>query len=126
MVFSFRAAYDSKSGSVLADSLQVGGRKLQVSALNPLSVEITFPTPFAPGMRLLDNLPILPKHKLQAALDAGTFATAWSLSTPPAEVVGLGPFVLIGYVPGQRTVVTRNTRYFRKDAAGRPLPHWID
>lgn len=121
VVFSFAAAYDR--GSVLADSLQVKGARLVVTALDPASVEIAFPSPFGPGVRLLDNLPILPRHKLQGALDAGTFGDAWGLSTPVSAVTGLGPFVLSAYVPGQRIVLTRNERYFRSDAAGIRLPY---
>ena len=56
VVFTFRAAYDEKVGSSLADSLEAGGKMLQVRALDAHTVEIAFPTPFAPGVRLLDNL----------------------------------------------------------------------
>ncbi|HIM52518.1 MAG: hypothetical protein DSY84_01860 [Candidatus Neomarinimicrobiota bacterium] len=45
------------------------------------------------------------------------------LSTPPAEMAGLGPFVLQSYEPGQRLVLARNTRDWRTDAAGVPLPY---
>jgi peptide/nickel transport system substrate-binding protein len=74
-------------------------------------------------LRLLDNLPILPKHKLEAALKSGKLATAWDLSTPPSEIVGLGPFVLSEYLPGQRLMFNRNARYFRKAADGTQLPY---
>ena len=69
-------------------------------------------------MRILDNLPILPKHKLEAALQRRQVRDAWGLSTPPSELAGLGPFVLAEYVPGQRLVFDRNPRYFRKAADG--------
>lgn len=120
VLFSFRAVYDPKSASPLADSLAVAGQPLAVRAPDPHTVVITFPSPYAPGVRILDNLPILPRHKLQAALDAGTFAKAWGLTTPPAEVVGLGPFVIQSYEPGQRLVFARNARYWRTE--GGPLP----
>jgi peptide/nickel transport system substrate-binding protein len=123
VVFSFAAVYDDKNGSVLADALQVSGRKLRIAAVDPLTVIVTFPDSFAPGLRLLDNLVMLPKHKLAASLAAGTFATAWSLATPLEQMTGLGPFILSDYIPGQRLVFTRNPRYFRTDAAGAPLPH---
>ncbi len=123
VVFSFEAVYDEKTGSALADSLQMGGRKLRVTAADPSTVVVAFPAPFAPGLRILDNLPIVPRHKLEAALKAGTFASAWGLSTPPADIVGLGPFVLSEYAPGQRLVFTRNTHYWRTDASGTPLPY---
>ncbi|MCH2254042.1 MAG: hypothetical protein MK365_12865 [Vicinamibacterales bacterium] len=45
------------------------------------------------------------------------------MSTPPAEMAGLGPFVLQSYEPGQRLVLARNTRDWRTDAAGVPLPY---
>jgi peptide/nickel transport system substrate-binding protein len=123
VLFSFAAVYDQTSGSQIGDALQVGGKNLQIAAPDPLTVIVTFPGAFAPGVRLLDNLPILPRHKLAAALKDGTFATTWSLTTPLAEIVGLGPFVVAEYVPGQRMVFARNPRYWRKDADGAALPY---
>ena len=123
VVFAFKAVYDEKTGSNLADSLQENGHKLRVTAVDSHTVEIAFAEPFAAGVRLLDNLPILPRHKLEAALDAGRLGDAWSLSTPLSEVVGLGPFVVAQYVPGQRLVFDRNPRYFRKAPDGGALPY---
>jgi peptide/nickel transport system substrate-binding protein len=123
VVFSFAAVYNERAGSILADAMKVAGKPLQVAAVDPLTVLVTFPAAFAPGLVLLDNMPILPKHKLQASLDSGTFGSAWGLGTPVAEIAGLGPFVLAEYVPGQRTVFARNPKYFRKDAAGASLPY---
>jgi peptide/nickel transport system substrate-binding protein len=123
VVFSVAAAYDERTASVLADSLQANGKKLTVTAVDPHTVVVTFPAPFGPGVRILDNLPIFPKHKLQAALDAGTLASAWNLRTPLDEIAGLGPFVLAAYQPGQRLVFARNPHYFLQDAAGVPLPY---
>jgi peptide/nickel transport system substrate-binding protein len=122
VTFAFRAIYDEKTGSALGESMRVGGKPLAVSAPDPSTVVIRFPSPFGPGIRLLDNLAILPRHKLQAALDAGTLAKAWDLATPPSEMAGLGPFVLEAYQPGQRLVFARNPHYWRTDAGGRKLP----
>jgi len=123
VLFAFEVAYDEKSGSTLADSVQAGGKKLHVAATDPHTVVITFPAPFAPGVRILDNLPILPRHRLEGALKSGAFAKAWGLDTPPAEIVGLGPFVLSAYVPGQRVVFARNPHYFLKAPDGGALPY---
>ena len=120
--FAFRAIYDEKTGSALGESMRVGGQPLAVSAPDPMTVVIRFPSPFGPGVRLLDNLVILPRHKLEAALKAGTLAKAWDVATPPSEIVGLGPFVLASYQPGQRLVFERNPRYWRTDARGGRLP----
>ena len=123
VVFSFDAAYDPKAGSNLADTIMAGGKPLKVEATGDHAVAITFPEPFAPGLRILDALPIYPRHKLEAALKAGTFHQAWGVTTPPADLAGLGPFVLREYQPGQRMIFTRNPRYFDTAADGTPLPY---
>jgi peptide/nickel transport system substrate-binding protein len=123
VVFTFDAVYDEQTQGGLGDSLRVNGQKLKVVATDPRTVSITFPQPFAAGVRLLDNLPMLPRHKLEGAFKGGTFATAWSLSTPLADLVALGPFMVSRYDPGQRIVFERNPRFFRKAADGGPLPY---
>jgi peptide/nickel transport system substrate-binding protein len=115
VVFSLKAAYDK--ASTISDSLQVNGRNLSAEVTDPSTVVITFPSPFGPGLRMLDILPMFPKHKLESVLAGGHFADAWSLSTPPDQITGLGPFVLAEYAPGQRLVFRRNPRYFRKEGA---------
>ncbi|MDE3156136.1 MAG: ABC transporter substrate-binding protein [Acidobacteriota bacterium] len=122
VLFSFQAAYDPRTAGPLGDSMKVDGKPLEVTAPDPSTVVITFPSVFAPGLRLLDNLPILPKHLLAGALAQGTFTQAWGTSTPPAQMAGLGPFVLSSYEPGQRLVFTRNPHFWLKDVSGAPLP----
>jgi peptide/nickel transport system substrate-binding protein len=123
VLFSFRAAYDPGVGSLLRSALSVHGKPLDVTAPDARTVVVRFPEPFAPGLRLLDSLPILPKHTLGAALDAAQFQTLWVPSRPVTEVVGLGPFQLVEHVAGQRLVFARNPHYFRRDAAGVQLPY---
>jgi peptide/nickel transport system substrate-binding protein len=86
-------------------------------------VVVTYPAVFGPGIRLLDNLFIMPRHKLEAALKAGTFAEAWAQNTPPDDLVSIGPFRLTQYQAGQRLVYERNPRFWRKDARGVQLPY---
>lgn len=123
VLFSFQALYDEKTGSPIADALTVGGKPLAVSASDPFTVVVTLPSAFGPGLRLLDMLPILPKHKLEAALKAGSLRQAWGPTVAPAEMAGLGPFVLQEYKAGERVVLARNPHYWRRDAAGRALPY---
>ena len=123
VLFSLRAVYDPKVESVLASSLTAGGQPLRATAPDPRTVVVSFAGPSGPGLRLLDGLPILPRHKLEAALAAGTFASAWNTTTAPAEIVGTGPFVLREYQPGQRVVLDRNPRYWRKAGDGTMLPY---
>ncbi len=123
VLFSFRALYDPNVQSVIASAVKVNEKPLAVSAPDPYTVVVTLPSPFAPGLQLLDNVPILPRHQLEAALNAHTFRDAWGLSTQPGTMAGLGPFVVTGMTPGQRLTLTRNPRYWRKDAAGVQLPY---
>jgi peptide/nickel transport system substrate-binding protein len=122
VVFSLAAAYDEKGGSILADSMRVGGKNLTAEAVDPTTVVVTFPGPFGPGLRLFDNLPILPKHKVQALAAASGLGATWRSSSNPADITGLGPFMISDYAAGQRLVFTRNPRYFRKDDSGNQLP----
>lgn len=123
VLFSFQALYDPRTASPLATVLTVGGRPLSVTAPDARTVVVTYPEPFGPGLRLLDSLPIMPKNKLEGALAAGTFAKSWAPDTPPAEIVGLGPFVLTYYQPAQRLIFERNQRYWRRDERGIQLPY---
>jgi peptide/nickel transport system substrate-binding protein len=123
VAFSFRAAYDQANGSVMAAALTIGGGAIVTTVIDAHHVKLTFPAPFAPGVRVLDSLPMYPRHALEASLADGTFSKAWGLTTAPASMPGLGPFVLESYTPGQRIVFARNPKYFRKDGHGTPLPY---
>ncbi len=121
VVFSLAAAYDP--ASAIADSLLVLGKRLQASATDATTVTLTFPGAFGPGLRVLADLPILPRHKLNDALKSGRFGGVWTVASPVSDVIGLGPFVITEYRPGERLVFSRNARYFRVDQHGTRLPY---
>ncbi|MGE0447426.1 MAG: ABC transporter substrate-binding protein, partial [Vicinamibacterales bacterium] len=123
VLFSLRAAYAENSGSVVGSSLRVSGQPIRATAPDANTIVLTFPGPSGPGLRLLDGLVILPKHKLETALANGTFATAWDSTAAPADIVGTGPFVVREYQPGQRLVLDRNPRYWRTAPDGGALPY---
>jgi peptide/nickel transport system substrate-binding protein len=123
VVFSLEAALDPKVMSVMATNMMAGGQPIRARAPDANTVVFTFAGPVGPGIRLFDALPILPKHKLGPALAAGTLGDAWGPSTPPSELVGMGPFVLREHLPGQRLVFDRNPRYWRTAADGQKLPY---
>jgi len=123
VLFSLRAAYDPTVKSAVASSLAAGGQPITGSAPDDATVVLSFAAPSGPGLRLLEMLPILPRHKLERSLTNGTLAASWGASTPPADIVGLGPFLLREYQPGQRLVLERNPRYWRKAPNGDALPY---
>ena len=120
--FTFQALYDKQVASPLASSLLIADQPLDVRAIDDTTIVLTMPAPYGPGLSLLDAIPILPRHKLEAAFKAGTFRDAWGLSTPPADLAGLGPFVLKSYAPGERMIFARNPHYWRQDEKGAALP----
>ena len=123
VMFSAQAIYDAKAGSILGAGLRVRGQPLKFAAPDPSTVVVTLPSTFGPGIAILDNFHIVPRHKLQAAFDAGSFAQTLGVATPPADLAVLGPFMLRSYEPGQRMVFDRNPRYWKKDVAGIQLPY---
>ncbi len=123
VLFSLEAAVDPKVKSVVLITMTAGGQPIRAEAPDANTVIFRLAGPSGPGVRLFDSLPILPKHKLGAAYAAGKLADAWGPATPPSELVGMGPFVLREFTPGQRVVFDRNPRYWRKDARGGQLPY---
>src|SRR5262245_376214 len=123
VLFTLQAVFDPKTESVVTEQMTIDGKPITAVARDDHTVVLTFPAASGAGLRLFDGLVILPKHKLEGALKEGTFANAWNSATPPAEIVGTGPFTLREYVPGQRLVLDRNPRYWRKAADGTQLPY---
>ena len=119
VAFSLRAAYDA-AGSVVADTLRVNGAPLEARVDAPDRITFVAPAPYAPLPRLLDALPIVPKHALEAALAEGRFAGA---CTPREPCPSAGPFLVTRYDAGERIVLARNPRYWRTGADGAPLPY---
>jgi peptide/nickel transport system substrate-binding protein len=123
VAFTIRATEALAKAGQLAISLQVDGAPIVVDTPDPDTVVVTLPRPFGAGIRLLDNLVILPRHRLEPTLAAGTLAQAWSPTTAPADIVGMGPFRLTGYEAGQRLTFERNPHYWRRDDEGVALPY---
>ncbi len=95
---------------------------MTVTALDDYTVQCVLPAPFAPFLRSMGTA-IYPKHILEPHVDDGTFVDTWGLDTPPAEIIGTGPFTIATYEPGQRVVMQRNPSYWLRDDAGNPLPY---
>ncbi|PYX94843.1 MAG: ABC transporter substrate-binding protein, partial [Acidobacteria bacterium] len=79
--------------------------------------------PYAAAERLFDSFAILPKHILEKPYQEGRLAQVWGVSSPATEIVGLGPFRLKEYVPGERMVLERNPYYWKVDRKGERLPY---
>jgi peptide/nickel transport system substrate-binding protein len=122
-LFTFQVVSDPKINSPLTDLFNLEGQRVKAEKLDSHTIRFTFPIAYASALRLFDGIPMLPRHILESAYREGKFEQAWTLSTPPERIVGLGPFKLKAYLPGQRVVLARNEQYWKTDAAGRRLPY---
>jgi len=103
----------------------IGGEKLRYSKIDDHTVRFDLPAVYAPFIYDI-SLAILPKHKLQDSFNDGSFLKQWSTQTAiehPEEIVGLGPFVIHSYRPGERLVLKPNPHYWKADSEGQRLPY---
>jgi peptide/nickel transport system substrate-binding protein len=125
VLFSFQVAYDPVVHPAVQDLLKVGGENFKVSAPDAHTVVINTlkPNAFLLDVLCHDGLPIMPKHVLESAYQAGTFASAYNVGTPVDHIVTGGPFKLVQYVPGEKTVLGRNPHYYGFDQNDQRLPY---
>src|SRR5271155_457356 len=123
VLFTFHMYLDENNHSPQRDLLVIAGKPIGVQKVDEYTIRFDLAQPYAAAERIFDGLAILPRHLLEYSYLKGNFGQTWSLSTPPNQVAGLGPFRLKEYVPGQRIVLERNPYYWKKDGAGNRLPY---
>jgi len=123
VAFSFQLYLDDKINSPQRDLLAVGGKPVEVQKIDQYTVRFTLVQPYAAAERIFDSLAMMPRHLLQNSYQQGKFAQAWTLTTPPAEIAGMGPFRVKQYVPGQKIVLERNPYYWKTDRNRNRLPY---
>ncbi|MEO0967579.1 MAG: ABC transporter substrate-binding protein [Cyanobacteria bacterium J06639_18] len=132
IVFSYNGIYLNPEIPVpVKDSLKINerGDTPKVRKIDNLTVEFSIPEPFAPFLRWVGGIPILPKHVLEESTRTKgpngnpQFLRMWGLGTNPKDIIGNGPYVIDSYVPSQRVILKRNPNYWRKDDLGNPQPH---
>src|SRR5450432_912495 len=123
VAFSFQLYLDDKINSPQRDLLAVGGKPVEVQKIDQYTVRFTLVQPYAAAERIFDSLAMMPRHLLQNSYQQGKFAQAWTLTTPPAEIAGMGPFRVKQYVPGQKIVLERNPYYWKADRNRNRLPY---
>jgi peptide/nickel transport system substrate-binding protein len=123
VLFTFQVLLDEKINSPQRDLLTIGGKPISVRRVDDVTVVFELARPYAAAERLFDSMEILPRHLLQDSYRQGDLARAWSLTTPPEQIAGMGPFRLKEYVPGQKLVLERNPYYWKVDRNHQRLPY---
>lgn len=94
-----------------------------VEKIDKFTVKVTLSTIFRPVLKML-GVSIMPKHMLHEAIEEGTFNEAWGVGTDPADIVGLGPYIIDSYTADQQVVMKRNPYYWRFDSNRIRLPYY--
>jgi peptide/nickel transport system substrate-binding protein len=123
VLFSAQLALDETLHPAVQDQLKINGKPFEFSAPDPYTVVIKTQTPFATMPISAGALEIMPKHVLEGAYKSGTFASAYNVNTPPDQIVTSGPWRVVQYVAGEKTVLGRNPHWFGVDKANKRLPY---
>jgi len=132
VMFSFQEVYlNPQIPTAVRDILQVGdnGALPTLRQIDRRHIEFNVPEPFAPFLRNVGGLPILPAHILRESTQQKDskgnlkYLSTWGTDTDPRKIIANGPYVMDRYTSGQRVIFRRNPYYWRKDAAGQPQPY---
>ena len=122
VIFTFNdLIFNEKIPTQARDSLRIGEQQQlpKVEKLNERQIAFTTPEPFAPFVRFVGGVEIMPKHILAPTLTqvdrSGKikFLDTWGIDTPPAKLVGSGAYTMTEYRSGERFVYKRNPNYWK-------------
>ncbi len=132
VVFTYNDVFlNPKIPSEPQDLLRIGRDRAfpQVSKLSDRQIEFRLPEPFAPLLRAVGNVAILPRHVLQSTVKTVrsdgnlAFLSTWGTDSDPSQVIVNGPYRMARFISGERLIFERNPYYWRKDQQGRSLPY---
>lgn len=132
IVFTYNDIYlNEKIPTGVRDILRIGstGAFPSVKKIDQRRFEFTVPEPFAPFLRYVGGITILPKHILEESVRTTDsngnlqFLSTWGTDTNPQKIIGNGPYQMVSYTPAQRIIFRRNPNYWRKDTQGNPQPY---
>ncbi len=115
--------YNPDIDNVMRDAFIIGGKKLSVTKVDDLTLQVETPRVYAPFLVNFGGVPILPKHILASTVADKTFTSAYGVNWDPAKIVGSGPFRLKSYAPAQSLLLERNPYFFEVDTNGGRLPY---
>ena len=132
VIFTYQDIYlNQKIPTIYRDFLRIGssGAFPSVKKIDRRRVEFILPEPFAPFIRYIEKLKILPAHALRDTIlstdgdGKPLFLSTWNTNTQPQKIISNGPFKLANYIPSQRIILEKNPFYWRNDSAGNSLPY---
>ncbi|HDN19651.1 MAG TPA: ABC transporter substrate-binding protein [Candidatus Acetothermia bacterium] len=130
VVFTFNGViFNEDVRTDYRDVLMVEGQLPTCEKVDDYTVKFTLAAPFRPFLRQIGGA-IYPAHKLKDLsrvynpdADPEALNSVWGVDTPPEEIVGMGPFKLVEFIPDQLVVLERNPYYWKVDPEGNQLPY---
>src|SRR5215831_19987751 len=130
VIFTLRAIYDQRTASpIFRDAMMIGNRQIETRTPDGTDgqsgrrLRFVFPDVVASPENYLATLAVLPRHVLESDFNRGALREAYGLTADPSRVVTAGAFAAESAVPGERVTLKRNPHYWKKDAAGAPMPY---
>lgn len=124
IVFTFNEVYLNPAVPTdIKDVLRVGQSRAfpSVKKLSDRQVAFTVPEPYAPFLRNVGGLSILPAHIFRPAIQQRDsqgnprLLTQFGTDTPPEQLVGAGPYRVERYLSNQRIIFQKNPYFWRKE-----------
>jgi len=110
VAFTMNTLLDPKLHSITGDMFRTGPGLISAGVTGRNKIEITFPQPVAGLARFFDQVPVVSPRAL-------------ALAAQPAQMPVAGPYRIEEYKPGSHVLLVRNPYYWKRDAAGHPLPY---
>lgn len=105
VVFTYNEMLKEENAGWAYSQLIFNGKPLKVTKVDDYTVDFTLPEVSAPGIELLANIFIMPKHVYEGE-------TNFENSEKNANPVGTGPYKLEEYKAGQYVKFVKNDDYF--------------
>lgn len=117
--------YNPDFNPVIADALQVDGRKFTVTKVDDLTIQVVTSDIYAPFLENFGaGVPIMPKHILAKTVTDKTFTSAYGVNWDAKNIIGSGPFRIKEYKPAQYILLERNPYFCEVDKKGQCLPYF--
>jgi peptide/nickel transport system substrate-binding protein len=124
VIFTSKVVYDENIQAAVRELIKAGGKPWLWEKQDSLTVKVTLPAPFGPVLEVIGSVYMVPKHKLEAAYNAGKFEQMLGINTPPDSIVGLGPYRIAEFRPGESCTLKRNPHYWKVDQSHQRLPYF--
>ena len=123
LMFSFAVVLDPNIPSSVRDLLQIGGQPFEVSAPDSFTFVVNTHHVSRMALGAISSVRVLPRHVLEPAFKAGTFTSAYTVSTAPESLVTSGGWRLKTFKQNEITVLERNPYWYEVDEKGSRLPY---